>query len=233
MIINYSLTAILIGVLGFSLKSIFIKLAYLNGISPVALMSYRMILAMPFFILAYFLFGEKREKNEKHSFRGVVACAILYYISSYSDMLGLNITSVSMERIILFTIPVFVLIISSIFLKKRFSKKTYFFSLLSWVGVAVAFLGNTSVNSISGSSSGVLFIFVSAISYASYFIISGEEMKKIGFITFNSQVMTLACILSLIPMLIKYRTSELHVELLVIMKFPLMLAIFSTVTPHF
>lgn len=230
---NFSVVAILIGVFGFSLKSIFIKLAYLDGITPISLMFFRMIFSIPFFFVAFLLFKDHFIKTSIQIKFKILLCGFLYYISSYSDISGLVYTSVNIERIILFTIPIFVLLISAIFMKNKFSKKVYILSFFSWIGVSIAFVSNQVLIDKNTHFIGPLLIALSAITYATYLIISGEVMKKIGFIIFNSQVMIVACLLSLIPMIFEVSRTINNLPPINNFKYPLLLAIVSTVIPSF
>lgn len=230
---NYSVIAILIGVFGFSLKSIFIKLSYLDGITPISLMFFRMVFSIPFFLMAFLIFKDNFVKTTLQIKLKIILCGFLYYISSYSDITGLVYTSVNIERIILFTIPIFVLLISIVFMKKKFSKKVYFLSFFSWIGVSIAFASNQVLVAKNTHYIGPLLIVLSSITYATYLIISGEVMKKIGFIVFNSQVMIIACLFSLIPMLFEISGTIENLQSVNNFKYPLFLAIFSTVIPSF
>ncbi|MWP49022.1 DMT family transporter [Gilliamella sp. Lep-s21] len=230
---NYSVVAILIGVFGFSLKSIFIKLAYFDGITSISLMFFRMIFSIPFFFVAFLLFKDNLIKTSIQIKLKIFLCGFLYYISSYSDITGLVYTSVNIERIILFTIPIFVLFISVIFMKNKFSKKVYILSFFSWIGVSIAFVSNQVLIDKNVHYIGPLLIVLSAITYATYLIISGEVMKKIGFIIFNSQVMIVACLLSLIPMIFEVSGTINNLPSINNFKYPFLLAIVSTVIPSF
>lgn len=230
---NNALIAVVAGVAGFSLKSIFIKLAWLEGIDPVSLMGCRMLLSMPFFLLAWICKRREQQQRSGTGVRGIIYCSVLYYISSLSDMAGLTMISVNIERLILFTIPIFVLLISILFMRKRYPVTAYIAALLSWVGVAIAYYGESHQSEAMHSLYGVGLIFISAATYAGYFIISGEELKNRGFIVFNSQVMLLSCLYSLIPFL--FHTQSIHIIFkdFHFIKYPLLLALFSTVAPSF
>lgn len=227
---EFAIVAILLGVLGFSLKSIFIKLAYADGIDALTLMGFRMGLSLPFFILAYWLFRQKGERVKGSHLR-VVACAALYYISSLTDIMGLSHVSVNIERIILFTIPIFVLILSFFFLKKSYRKGIYVAAFISWVGVAISFVSKGLDGDVS--LLGVMLVIVSSAMYAGYMIISGIEMKHQSVLAFNAQVMTLSCLFSLIPVIYQTQGDLTTLTLSGRWTWPLCLALFSTVLPSF
>ena len=228
---------IALGVCGFAVKSIFIKIAFEQGLSPTQVMGLRMIFAMPFFILAWII-SRIISKDNKSSFKfkGVFICSCLYFLSSQADISGLKFVSVGMERILLFTIPLFVIFISSIFFKKKYHYIIYILAIVSWVGVVISFFGEqTMQNSLTSSDKirGILLVLISAILYAAYYIFSAEEIKKTGFISFNSQVMVVSCIFSLIPLFINSDIKYLMSIPFEKLEFPFYLAVISTVLPSF
>lgn len=233
---NRSIIAVFIGVVGFSMKSIFIKFSYSSQLDLITIMSLRMLFSLPFFVLAYLCFTRHRNRSENKSNKKLIfTCSLFYFISSISNIAGLQYVSVTTERIILFLIPIFVLILSKTFMKKNYSKKVYFLSLISWLGVVIAFVGGNYSNGVNERDSlvGGGLIFISALSYAAYFMLSDKEMKNNGVMKFNAQVMILACIYSIILMGLSGKKSVVHLYSLSNMLYPFMLAFFSTVIPSF
>ena len=121
---------VILSVVGFSIKSIFIKFAYLYHIQTMPLLTLRMLFSAPFYLLFLLFFSKAREtkivkKTNAQSLFMLILAAIFYYLSSFFDMSGLNYISVALERIILFIFPTFVVIFSMIFLKKEYSIKFF------------------------------------------------------------------------------------------------------------
>jgi drug/metabolite transporter (DMT)-like permease len=79
-----------LGVTGFSIKSIFIKLGYLDHVSTNALFILRMGFSLPFFLLFLLVYIRKPiskiNLNNKQTVLLLGICSISYYISSLSDM---------------------------------------------------------------------------------------------------------------------------------------------------
>lgn len=227
--------SIMLGVAGFSLKSLFIKLSYLTGISPEMLMSWRMIFALPIFIIVYLIFRNRQfSTHTTKSLSLILLSAGLYYGSGILDIAGLEKVSVGLERILLFTIPMFVLLFSLLFQGKRYRTRVIIYVFLSWVGIIFSFNGLT-VSTIKGNSliEGALMILGSACFYAIYMILSASGVKHYGAIKFNALVM----ILSSMPAILPFILSTLSQEKVSInesqLLMPLYLAIFSTVLPSF
>ncbi len=103
--------------LGFSIKAIFVKLAYQHGVDAIIL------------LMLIFLLG-----------------LIGYYLSSLLDFIGLQYITAGLERLILFVYPTIVVIISALFFGKRIAKEAMIALLLSYVGIALAMYHDLQVS---------------------------------------------------------------------------------------
>lgn len=227
--------SIILGVAGFSLKSLFIKLSYLTGISPEMLMSWRMIFSLPIFIIVYLVFRKgNATSHTKKSLGIILLSAVLYYGSGILDIAGLEKVSVGLERILLFTIPIFVLLFSFLFQGKKYRPRVITYVILSWVGIVISFSGVTSsiLKGIS-TTEGILMILGSACFYAIYMIISASGVKYYGAIKFNALVMIVSSIPAIFPLIINIISRRMISFNEGQMLMPLYLAIFSTVLPSF
>lgn len=112
----------------------------------------------------------------------------------------------------------------------------YFAAVFSWIGVIIAFFGEQSTQ--AGISTfkqieGVGLVLLSAILYAAYYIYSAEEIKRTGFISFNSQVMILSSIFALISLVANGEIKETFNLQYKHLEIPFYLAVISTVLPSF
>ena len=225
---------VMLGVVGFSLKSIFIKLSYNSGLDFISVMSLRMFFSLPFFIVAYIFTKKSNVMFNQRKIFIVFLCSLFYFLSSLTDIIGLRYISVALERVILFTIPIFVLIIPLFYKRKKLKKDVLFFSVVSWAGVAFSF--SEELFQEGGYSNHVLYgiflVFISAISYAAFLILSHQGMKESGAINFTAQVMIFNCIYALF-LLFYYKGEGGYVYSYTLIHYPLLLAIFSTVLPSF
>src|SRR6218665_508153 len=103
------------GAVLFSTKGIFIKLAYALGASTEMLLSLRMLVALPVYLVILVTILRRGDKSVAALTPRVVlssmAIGILgYYLSSYLDFIGLGFVSAQYERLVLFTYPFFVLL---------------------------------------------------------------------------------------------------------------------------
>ena len=128
----------------FSLKSIFIKLAFIEGIDATTLLTLRMLIAFPFYlvILIYAIKTrpEKAKNFNKKSGAGIFVLGFFgYYLASYLDFEGLSYVSTQLERLTLFTYPIMVALLSWVFFQEKITKKILFSLLMSYVGVSFLF----------------------------------------------------------------------------------------------
>ena len=76
-------------------------------------------------------------------------------------------------------------------------------------------------------------VLLSAILYAAYYIYSAEDIKRTGFISFNSQVMILSSIFALISLVANGEIKETFDLQYKHLEMPFYLAVVSTVLPSF
>jgi drug/metabolite transporter (DMT)-like permease len=109
------------GAVLFSTKAIIVKLAYGIGLDPETLLALRMGFSLPFYfgIGAMALMDRRRRElpmpGPRQWLRAVLIGLLGYWFASYSDFLGLEYTSAQFERLILFTYPLFVVLLGAAF----------------------------------------------------------------------------------------------------------------------
>ncbi len=237
----YFLGGILIALCGticFSAKAILVKLAYRDSsVDAVTLLALRMIFSVPFFAIAA-AFSSGKSTNVKFTGRQWFYVALIglmgYYVSSMFDFVGLQYVSAGIERLILFSYPTMVLLMSSLLFKVKIKPLQWSALIITYLGLATAFFGE--VNFRSSHSSDFLFgsalIFLCAITYASYITGSGRLIPQVGAAKFNSYAMSFASIGVLLHFFIWSDGSLFHLESRVYL-YGFLMAIFSTVIPSY
>ena len=90
------------GAILFSTKAIWVKLAFSNtGVDALTLLSLRMLLALPFYLVAAWFSGKKESAQQlnKKDWFWIIALGVLgYYLSSLFDFIGLQYISAGLER---------------------------------------------------------------------------------------------------------------------------------------
>lgn len=187
------------GVVLFSAKAVIVKIAYQYDVDTQSLLMLRFLFALPIYVWVLLVMSgfEKLRNFHKAEYLKIVALGILgYYLASYLDFTGLNYITASLERLILFVYPTIVLIISSVFLKKKATKAQKIAVVITYLGVILAFYQNNNVKS-ENLIRGSVLIFLSALSYAIYLVGSSSLISKFGTKIFTSIAMIVACIVAI------------------------------------
>lgn len=197
---NYKLTGIIIAFIGavlFSTKAIMVKLAFATiKIDALTLLTLRMIFSLPFYVGAAFLVN-RNEAAEKLTGRQWAVIFFLglmgYYLSSLFDFMGLQYISAGLERLILFLYPTFALLINTFIFKQKIHRTQQLALLLTYAGIAVAYLGELRVDTSNPYFLwGSFLIFLCAITYAVYIVGSGRIIPQVGANRFTAYAMLTA-----------------------------------------
>ncbi len=185
----------LAGAVLFSMKAVFVKLAYAYAVAPISLLGLRMAFSLPFFVGIGLYQIRSRPSVRPMGARAIVTTGLIgllgYYLASYTDFLGLRYISAGMERIILFVYPTLVLIGQRVLFGTATSRTQWLATGLSYLGIVVAF----SEGDLSAGSElwiGGALVFVSAVAYAGYVIGSGRMTPRYGTIRFTTLAMVFA-----------------------------------------
>ncbi|WP_201265483.1 DMT family transporter [Mariprofundus sp. EBB-1] len=219
--------------LGFSIKAIFVKLAYQHGVDAITLLMVRMSFALPFFIA--FAIIEERKAAAPIAIKDMMLIFLLgligYYLSSLLDFIGLQYITAGLERLILFVYPTIVVMISALFFGKRFAKETVIALLLSYFGIALAMYHDLQI---SGEFTfyGSLLVFGATLSYSMFLVGSGEVIPKVGAKRFTAYAMIISCLAVMIQFGLLREVSDLRQPVEVYL-YGFAMAVFSTVIPAF
>lgn len=214
-----------------------VKLAYGYQIDELSLLLLRMVFSLPFYLGVWiYKRAEWKERPlSKKQWTALIALGIVgYYFASYFDFKGLTYISASLERLILFTYPTIVLILSAIFLKKKISRVQITAILITYGGLAIIFLDNQGIT--SGSTEAVLtgsgFILLSALTYAMYLTGTNFLIGRIGTLRLTTVVMSMSC-LSVITHFSISQTPDILGYPHQVYVIGILMAIFATVLPSF
>ena len=188
------------GVVFFSLRPIFIKLAYAWVTDPITLLALRMVFSVPFFLAATVWVRSATEHRPLagRELAAVVALGILsYYGASFLDFLALQYIPAGLGRLLLFTYPTIVVILSALLLGKRVTAREIAALVLTYAGLALVF-----AHSLEGEQKnfwlGAALAFASSICYALYLVAGAEVITRVGSVRFTAYAMSAAsaaCIL--------------------------------------
>jgi drug/metabolite transporter (DMT)-like permease len=182
------------GAIAFSGKAIIVKLGYRYGVDAVTLIMYRMLFALPFFVLMAWWAGRGPDPLDARQWRGIVFLGVTgYYLASFLDFLGLQYISASLERLILYLNPTLVMLISLVLYRKRVAARQLAGLMISYAGIVVVFGQELSLQGPEVALGSGL-VFASALSYALYLVYSGELVKRLGSLRLVGLASTVACL---------------------------------------
>ncbi len=208
-------------------------MAYTYGVDHLTLLLFRMIFALPFYVLiVLFTKSQPSQKIQLKDYLWLVLFGFLgYYLASLFDFKGLQFIKAGLERIILFIYPTIVVLLSWVFFKKRLSRNQLLAILITYLGVIITFWDEIGI---SGDDIywGGLLIFLSAFTYAAYLVGSGWLIPKFGVLRFTSYAMMVStlCIIIHYAAVSDFELFDYPEEVYYL---GLAMAIFSTLLPSF
>lgn len=229
-------TLILLAAIGFSSKPILIKLAYAASteVDAITLMTLRMVMSLPFFLVVALWRTEK--PVAKHNTVDWVALIILgvmgYYLASLLDFSGLAYIPAGLERLILFLYPTFVVLLTAFWYRKPISQIKRRALLLSYSGMILVFLQSSTNGNMHQLVLGSSLVLGSALVFALFLTGSGHFIPRFGARRFTAWSMSVACIATLAHFAALRPLEQLLVSP-EIFALGAMLALFSTILPAF
>jgi drug/metabolite transporter (DMT)-like permease len=187
-----------LGAIAFSGKAIIVKLAYRYGVDAVTLIMYRMLFALPLFLLLTWWSGRGKPPLTWRDARAVLGLGFCgYYLSSYLDFAGLRYISASLERLILYLNPTLVLGLGIVLFHRKVSRRQVVALAVSYAGVLCVFGKELTLQG-ANVPLGATLVFGSAVSYAVYLAYSGEEVKRLGALRLTGLATTVACAICIV-----------------------------------
>jgi drug/metabolite transporter (DMT)-like permease len=187
-----------VGAIAFSGKAIIVKLAYRYGVDAVTLIMYRMLFALPMFLLLAWWAGRGKPHLSARDWHVVTALGFFgYYLASFLDFAGLRYVTASLERLVLYLNPTLVLLLSVLIYRKRVTLRQLSAMAVSYVGIALVFGHEVTLDQ-PDTGLGAALVFGSAVSYALYLVISAEEVQRLGSLRLTGLASSVACVLCIV-----------------------------------
>ena len=206
-IIGYVLA--LVGAAFFSLKAIFVKLAYqsdsmVETVDALTLLALRMMFSLPFYIVISVWAVKRWRRDHDTAFpplRSVITAALLgalgYYVCAFLDFAGLQYITAQLERLLLFTYPVFVLILGALFFGGRITATGILSILIAYAGIAVIFSGGAIATG-DNLWLGVILVLGAAFFFALFQLLAKPLVNQIGGLMFTCIAMSSAALTTLV-----------------------------------
>ena len=245
------------GAVLFSTKAIMVKLAMRYDVDAITLLLIRLVFALPFFVavLVWTKVVRKRTERLEHSARSSASDStagterlgrlrdhlpqifllgfIGYYLASYFDFVGLSYITASLERVILYSYPTIVLLITAIVFKKKISIHQVIAVALCYAGIFVAVWFGQSGEQNEDILLGSCLIFLSAVTYAIYLVGSGQLIPQLGVWVFTSAAMIVSALCVTAHFVIARPPVGLFDHAWQVYAYGLAMAFFATVIPSF
>ncbi len=229
-----------VGTFLFALKSIFIKLAYLEGATVDEVLLLRMLLAAPFYLgMLIYLRRKSTQANHSsirlsHVLKMMALGFMGYYLASYLDLAGLVYITAQLERLTLFTYPTMIAILAWLFLGEAITRMIIISLIFCYLGLWIMYgqeIIHTDLTS-NDVTKGVLLVLGSALSYSIYVIFAKPMIQKFGSRFFTSIAMLGSTIFVIIHFCIQHRLEFFQISSKVWI-YAILLAFVSTVIPSF
>lgn len=221
----------LLGTLLLSTKSVIVKSAYAAGSDAEALLAMRMAIALP----VYGVIWACLPKGSPITWREACSAALIgvlgYGVSSYLDLQGLEYLSASVERLILFTYPLFVAVLGYGLMSLPIGARTLQGLLVSYGGLAAVMAEQMAVDT-RATLGGALLVLGSAVTFALFQLYATRMVRVIGAMRFTCMAMSAAATVSVASALIRRPLHDLVPNSSVAVH-AVILAIFGTIIPSF
>ncbi len=181
------------GVILFSSKAVWVKIAYNYEVDPLHLLFIRMAFALPVYLVIAIAYSWRKEDRNKLTRKQIGALILLgfggYYLSSFLDFSGLQYITASLERLILFVYPTLVVLITAVVYHQRVPRRQIWAIIVTYLGIFLVFYEDAGLQEGPHKWLGPLLIFGCSFTYALYLVGSGQLIPKIGSVRFTSYVM--------------------------------------------
>ena len=194
-LVGYGCAAL--GAAFFSTKAIFIKLAYQDQLDASLFLAYRMIFATPVFVaIGVWAYAKRAAKGEPAPDYDSIAWAVFvgfigYYVASAFDFAGLQYISASLERLVLFTYPLFVMLIGAVFYAEAITAFGIAAAVVTYVGLGIVFAVDLPAGG-RDTIVGTLLVLGAAVAFAWHQILAKRVILRLGPALFTSIALTSA-----------------------------------------
>ena len=179
--------------IGLSLKGIFGKFAFIAGASIITLVFIRMVLALPLFWVAdRFIRTSDRPPMSRRDIGLGLGFGVLFLFAMLTDFTAIDRLGASLSRIVLFTYPLVVVMISSAMERRWPSRRQMLAFVVSYGGLLIVLRPDRS-DLPPQFWSGVGIAMTCAVTIASVYALANPLMKRIGAARFSIITHLAAC----------------------------------------
>lgn len=184
----------------FSTKAIFIKLAYQDRVDAALMVAWRMIFALPFYVAIGIWAWRQRcaqgllPPPERRSLALAALTGFLgYYVASQFDFAGLQYISAQLERLVLFTYPIFIMLLGAMFAGQRVTRSGLGAAAITYAGLAIVFAIDLPTGG-RDTIIGTLLVLGAAISFAAHHLMAKRILPALGSALFTAIALVTASV---------------------------------------
>ena len=219
------------GVVLFSFRPIFIKLAYGYVRDPVTLIALRMVFALPIFLAAALWQRGARPISRRDRATIVFLGFLGYYFASFTDFLGLQYITAGLGRLLQFLYPTLVVILTWVILRRPATMREFLALGVTYGGLALV-LAHSAAGQHENLPLGAALVLASAASYAVYLVLGTEVIHRVGSMRFTAYALVVASICCIVQFALLRPLAALDLPWQVY-GLAVAMAILSTVLPAF
>ncbi|WP_160153299.1 DMT family transporter [Microbulbifer sp. ALW1] len=188
----------------FSIKAIFVKLAYRHGVDVETFILLRMAMALPFYLAILLLLKQQKAWRPVSRRNLIISIALglcSYYLASLLDLHGLRYISANFERLIIYLYPTLVLLLGWCFLRKPISGGQLLCIFIAYAGILLIYWQDQDFSTgalppgwvtLDPISWGAILTFGSALSFSIYVAFSEGVIRQLGSRQFTALAMMAA-----------------------------------------
>ncbi len=218
----------------FAFKGVLVKLAFAEGIGLAVLMFVRFALAAPMF-----WGGFRSRRTAVSAIRGLsradwgacLAAGACYFVSVYTDFKAISLIPVGVERLLFFSYPIFILILTSLFSRTMPTLIQLAMLVLIEAGLALV-VGVLNGGLDGGMLLGAGYALAAAFSYSLFLLLAQVVTRRTGSTTFTIIANTFTFIMVTAYFIASGPATGFQVSLLGF-AYVFAMALFCTVIPFF
>lgn len=167
-------------------KGIFARYAYTEGATVTELLLLRFVIAAPLFLLIARLLAPGRGTLDRGGWRGCLLAGALFFLATLCDFTAIERIGAGLSRIILFTFPIFVILLTAVRDRRRPPPGQLLLFVVVYAGLWLVVMPNGPGELGAAEWIGTAWALGSAISYAAFLVTSQVVMTRIGSMRFTA-----------------------------------------------
>lgn len=175
-----------IATVAIAFKGIFARFAYIEGATVTELLLLRFVIASPLFLLVARLLAPGHTQLDRQGWRGCLLAGVLFFLATLCDFTAIEKIGAGLSRIILFTFPIFVILLTALRDRRPPPTNQVVLFLVVYAGLWLVVMPNGPGALGTAEWVGIAWALGSAVSYASFLVTSQVVMTRMGSMRFTA-----------------------------------------------